>query len=71
VAAAVVSVVLAARIYRPVLEETTVLVLHIFVAVVGFTALLLARRNDTRQIALFLAVTSLLPIFLYFWSGSS
>jgi hypothetical protein len=68
---AVVCAVLALSIYRPVLESPAILAANLYVTGVSVVLLAASRRNDTRQIALILAVTSALPLFLLFWSPAS
>jgi hypothetical protein len=65
---AIVSVVLAISTYRPGLGPFALLIADVYITGVSVALLAASRRNDTRQIALILAVTSAVPLFLLFWS---
>ena len=67
-AGAILSVVLAVSIYRPGIGTSAIGLANLYVTGVSVALLAVSKRNDTRQIALILAVTSAVPLFLLFWS---
>ncbi len=69
--AAALSVVAALGIFRPLLNSQTMLGANFVVIAVGVLGLVVARRSDTRQIALLYAGAAALPLLLAVWSPDS
>lgn len=69
--AAALSVFIAITIFRPAVNGQVLLAAHVVVLAVGLLGLVLARKSDTRQIALLYAGAAVLPLLLAVWSPDS